>query len=180
MTPALVCDATFKELTAKHPTPPLDHMPGRLASTTEPFQTSELEVRRLIRTFPAGSSGGPDGLRPSTSSSWLTRPSRDRRLSLQSRPSSTSSWRAPALRKFVPLSLLAPSWRSAKNQEACAQSWLGISGAGWLQNARMHSRLSRSQVICPRDNSVLEWREGRRRQCTRCAVSCRQRRRKWS
>jgi hypothetical protein len=63
-TPAPVCDATFKELSAKHPIPPLDHMPGRLVSTTEPFQTSELEVRRLIRTFPAGSSGRPDGLRP--------------------------------------------------------------------------------------------------------------------
>ncbi len=63
-TPAEICDQTFADLQSKHPTPPPDRQPVPPPPDTEPLQLSESNIRALISTFPAGSAGGPDGLRP--------------------------------------------------------------------------------------------------------------------
>ena len=56
----------FNILVGKHPTDP---HPDSLAglpcpTTTTPFQVEQLDVEAAIRSFPSGSAGGPDGLRP--------------------------------------------------------------------------------------------------------------------
>lgn len=53
---------TYQELLRKHPAPSKGHMPQ--ASDCPPLQVSEEDVRSKIRSFSAGSSRGPDGLRP--------------------------------------------------------------------------------------------------------------------
>jgi len=62
--PARLNEETLAELSSKHPAPPTDRPPIPPLPSEDPFQTTESDVRNLIRTFPAGSSGGPDGLRP--------------------------------------------------------------------------------------------------------------------
>jgi hypothetical protein len=62
--PAQVCQQTYAELRSKHPSPPPDSPPIPAPPDTQPIQITETEIRNLIRTFPAGSAGGPDGLRP--------------------------------------------------------------------------------------------------------------------
>jgi hypothetical protein len=54
---------TMEELRSKHPAPPPDR-PQIPTTTHAPLQVTEEHVRGHIRSFPAGSSGGPDGLRP--------------------------------------------------------------------------------------------------------------------
>ena len=55
--------ATLEQLLPKHPPAPADKRPP--ASTTwEPLLASVDQVSAAIRSFPPGSSGGPDGLRP--------------------------------------------------------------------------------------------------------------------
>lgn len=60
-------ESTFQQLLEKHPPAnPLRNfsaLPDRTA-TGNPLQVSEDDVRRTIRSFPAGSAGGPDGIRP--------------------------------------------------------------------------------------------------------------------
>ena len=55
---------SLNELNSKHPSQPLDRPITPIETSVTPFQTSEEEVRKHIHSFPAGSSGGPDGLRP--------------------------------------------------------------------------------------------------------------------
>jgi Reverse transcriptase (RNA-dependent DNA polymerase) len=62
--PAPVCEQTFAELQAKHPSPPADSPPIPTPPLIQPIHITETAIRNLIRTFPAGSAGGPDGLRP--------------------------------------------------------------------------------------------------------------------
>ena len=66
-TPAAANEETLKALRTKHPDPPADR---RTACDPQgnvrfdPLQVSKEDVRRALRSFPLGSSGGPDGLTP--------------------------------------------------------------------------------------------------------------------
>jgi hypothetical protein len=62
--PATDTDATYIKLLERHPAPPRDRKPASPADDVAAVQASEAEVLMAIRTFPAGSSGGPDGIRP--------------------------------------------------------------------------------------------------------------------
>jgi len=62
--PATPSAETLASLRDKHPTSSgnLDELPS--PSCDNSLVTDEAEVRRIILSFPAGSAGGPDGLRP--------------------------------------------------------------------------------------------------------------------
>jgi len=55
---------SLEELRSKHLRQPPDRPITPMETPLTPFQNSEEEVRMHIRSFPAGSSSGPDGLRP--------------------------------------------------------------------------------------------------------------------
>ena len=64
-TPALDNSDTFAKLVEKHPASACGgSFPLMNQGTAIPFQASEADVLKAIRSFPAGSSGGPDGVRP--------------------------------------------------------------------------------------------------------------------
>ena len=67
--PAPPNDSTLQALKNKHPRPAVDRQApidptGNLRYT--PLEISPDDVRKSLRTFPLGSSGGPDGLTPHT------------------------------------------------------------------------------------------------------------------
>jgi hypothetical protein len=62
--PATDIDATYAKLIERHPVPPNNRIPAVDQDDITAIQVSEVDVMHAIRTFPAGSSGGPDGLRP--------------------------------------------------------------------------------------------------------------------
>jgi hypothetical protein len=59
-------EAVYRQLVERHPSaapdraPVSDHLPGNIIN----LQVTEKEVMHAIRSFPSGSAGGPDGLRP--------------------------------------------------------------------------------------------------------------------
>ena len=54
-------DVTYAKLLERHPAAPANHcLPHNMTA----IQMSEAEVQKTIFSFPAGSSGGPDGIRP--------------------------------------------------------------------------------------------------------------------
>ena len=57
-------DDTYQELLQKHPQALTDSTCYQPSAVHAPFQVTEQDVLEAIRTFPAGSSGGPDGIRP--------------------------------------------------------------------------------------------------------------------
>jgi hypothetical protein len=61
--PAEYSDATFTALQDKHPSRPVDSRPAA-APLPDSLQMDAREVIRAIRSFPSGSAGGQDGLRP--------------------------------------------------------------------------------------------------------------------
>src|SRR6218665_1151010 len=63
-TPAAICDQTFADLQSKHPTPRPDNSIVPPPPSVQPIQLTESKLTDIIRTFPAGSLAGPDGLRP--------------------------------------------------------------------------------------------------------------------
>ena len=62
--PAADTDATFAKLQERHPTAPVNRSPPPDPNNSTAIQMTEAEVQKIIRSFPAGSSGGPDGIRP--------------------------------------------------------------------------------------------------------------------
>jgi hypothetical protein len=62
--PATDTNATYAKLLERHPAPPINRIPVADPTDVDAIQVSEREVMQAIRTFPAGSSGGPDGVRP--------------------------------------------------------------------------------------------------------------------
>lgn len=62
--PIPINEATWEELKTKHPPPPQSQEPVPEPPDATPLQMTEENVMRCIRNFPAGSAGGPDGLRP--------------------------------------------------------------------------------------------------------------------
>jgi hypothetical protein len=62
--PAADTDATFAKLQERHPAAPVDRSPAPDPNNMTAIQMTEAEVAKIIRAFPAGSSGGPDGVRP--------------------------------------------------------------------------------------------------------------------
>jgi hypothetical protein len=62
--PAEDNDVTFAKLLERHPAAPADRSQPPDPHNTTAVQMTEAEVQRIIRSFPAGSSGGPDGVRP--------------------------------------------------------------------------------------------------------------------
>ena len=62
--PATDTDATYAKLLERHPAPPSNRIPVADPADVDAIQVSEREVMQAIRSFPAGSSGGPDGVRP--------------------------------------------------------------------------------------------------------------------
>ena len=62
--PAAYDQATFDALCSRHPPEPIDRCALPNPSSYPALQTTEGEVIKAIRSFPAGSSAGPDGLRP--------------------------------------------------------------------------------------------------------------------
>jgi hypothetical protein len=56
--------ASYEKLLERHPDPPFDRGPAQPPDDIPAIQVSEAEVMSAIRSFPAGSSGGPDGIRP--------------------------------------------------------------------------------------------------------------------
>src|SRR6218665_508189 len=63
-TPAAICDQTFADIESKHSTSRPDNSPVPPPPSVQPIQLTESKFTDIIRTFPAGSSAGPDGLRP--------------------------------------------------------------------------------------------------------------------
>ena len=55
--------STFVELSRLHPPVPADRRPAPLSGKL-PLQVLPLAVRSAIQSFPNGSAGGPDSLRP--------------------------------------------------------------------------------------------------------------------
>ena len=55
---------TLAKLQDKHPTASADRGIAKLDCGTPQFHATETDVLKAIRSFPAGSSGGPDGFRP--------------------------------------------------------------------------------------------------------------------
>jgi hypothetical protein len=55
---------SYEKLLERHPDPPFDRRPAQPPDDIPTIQVSESEVMSAIRSFPAGSSGGPDGVRP--------------------------------------------------------------------------------------------------------------------
>ena len=62
--PAADTDATFAKLQERHPAAPANRSPPPDPKDMTAIQMTEAEVQKIIRSFPAGSSGGPDGVRP--------------------------------------------------------------------------------------------------------------------
>jgi hypothetical protein len=62
--PAEDNDATFAKLLERHPAAPADRSLPPDPHNITAVQMTEAEVQKIIRSFPAGSSGGPDGVRP--------------------------------------------------------------------------------------------------------------------
>ena len=56
-------EATLLKLLALHPSAPVDRRVPPAASVAA-LQVTQLEVKQAIASFPNGSAGGPDGLRP--------------------------------------------------------------------------------------------------------------------
>ncbi len=61
--PAPINAETLEELRLKHPSPPVDHQLPPRPPTAIHLQVTKAEVTSRVCTFPAGSSGCPDGLR---------------------------------------------------------------------------------------------------------------------
>jgi hypothetical protein len=62
--PAPITEETFKELQAKHPAAPADRHAPPIDPASGQFAVEDADILGALRSFPAGSSGGPDGLRP--------------------------------------------------------------------------------------------------------------------
>jgi hypothetical protein len=62
--PATASADTVAKLIEKHPSPPADRRAFPSATSTQLLQVSDEDVSKALRSFPCGSSGGPDGLRP--------------------------------------------------------------------------------------------------------------------
>ena len=61
--PAEYSPETFQLLELKHAPAPLDRTPC-VDTRPAPIAATEEDVLQAIRSFPSGSSGGPDGFRP--------------------------------------------------------------------------------------------------------------------
>ena len=57
-------DAALTAMLARHPSAPSDRALISDPGSHSPLRFSEVEVLKAIKSFPAGSSGGPDGFRP--------------------------------------------------------------------------------------------------------------------
>jgi hypothetical protein len=62
--PATDVDATYNKLLERHPARHPGRLPSADPSGVPAIQVTEEDVVKAVRTFPAGSAGGPDGLRP--------------------------------------------------------------------------------------------------------------------
>ena len=62
--PALENQDTLSKLADKHPTAPIGRSIAHVACSASQFLATEADVLKAIRSFPAGSCGGPDGIRP--------------------------------------------------------------------------------------------------------------------
>lgn len=62
--PATDNEATYTKLLERHPVPPPGRGPAPDPHNINAIQVTEEVVLKAIQTFPAGSSGGPDGIRP--------------------------------------------------------------------------------------------------------------------
>lgn len=60
---AVVNSTTLSELCRLHPCTPLDRRPAP-SSVVPPLQVFPVAIKKAIQSFPNGSAGGPDGLRP--------------------------------------------------------------------------------------------------------------------
>ena len=57
-------EVTFCALEDKHPPSPADYSPPPPPVVSLPISVSQAEIARAVKSFPLGSSAGPDGLRP--------------------------------------------------------------------------------------------------------------------
>ena len=64
--PAPNSDNVYAQLLDKHPAPPSDRGQVPDPQPTAAVQVTEADVPRAVRSFPAGSAGGPNGVRPNT------------------------------------------------------------------------------------------------------------------
>ena len=62
--PATANNATIVALRARHPPIATDRMPLPSPQVYNALQVTETELIAAIKSFPAGSAGGPDGIRP--------------------------------------------------------------------------------------------------------------------
>lgn len=62
--PATDVKASYEKLLERHPEPPPDRRQAQPPDDFPAIQVSEADIMSAIRSFPAGSSGGPDGVRP--------------------------------------------------------------------------------------------------------------------
>ena len=69
---ALSTKETLDRLMTLHPPQPMDRRANPVPSTDIPLHVSPSDVKRAILSFPSGSAGGPDGLRPQHLKDLLT------------------------------------------------------------------------------------------------------------
>ena len=62
--PAVANQETLTKLADKHPSAPIGRSIAHVTCSTPQLLTTDSEVIKAIRSFPAGSCGGPDGIRP--------------------------------------------------------------------------------------------------------------------
>ena len=65
--PAPNSDNVYTQLLDKHPASPSDRSEVPDSQPTVAVQMTEADVLRAVRSFPAGSTGGQDRVRPNTS-----------------------------------------------------------------------------------------------------------------
>ena len=102
---------TYNKLQEKHPLAPTDRRPLLCSSPPQqPLQVTEAEVAKAIKSFPPGSSGGPDGLRPQHLLDLIKCAESGGGLCLLSRPSSIFCSGAGAIPTSVHIYLGATFW----------------------------------------------------------------------
>ena len=123
--------ATLAALQEKHPVP---HLNTAIPPTPNPIpiQVDPVSVVRAIRSFPSGSAGGSDCLRPQHLKDLLqTAGDEDSRFlqSLASFCALVMEGRVPAIVR--PSFLVQSWWHWRRRQEGCARLLLAVHSSGW-------------------------------------------------
>ena len=169
--PAPINAETLQALQEKHPSAPLDRKPA--CSPTEnlgfqPLQVSPDDVRKCLRTFPAGSSGGPDGLTAQHLTDILNSAADDKRrtaltnfvnlllvdeLLIEVRQILYGGRLILLQKKDGGIRLIAVGYPLRRLTGKCANSFIFKRRSKELQSTRRHRCLGRRRSRCTRNPS---------------------------